>query len=767
MSVETNDLEANSPAGNLDISDCEREPIHIPGFIQPHGMLLALDESALTITQASANTLPYLGRTARELNGVAISEVLDDASLAALHAALTGEHLSQLPLHIFSAHLSNEDFHVLAHRYDDVLILEWERAVPSALSFHNIYALVSSAVARLENAPDSEALCRIAALEMRRLTGLDKVMIYLFDKDWNGTVVAEAKAEEMDTYLHLRFPASDIPRQARELYLLNKLRLISDVHATPVPVVPNPNPATERALNMTYSALRSVSPIHIEYLKNMGVGASMSVSIVQENRLAGLFACHHRSAKYLSHEVRTACEFLGQVLALQLNAHGRNADREQRLRAAQINAHLLEQMARSENYFAALGENHQELLALTGAHGVALCTGEELLLHGQTPGESAVRRIAQWLEGQKQEVVATATLTEMMADAPEEESACGVLAISTSVLHGNFIIWFRHEITHTVSWAGNPHKPVEKLSNPENRGQSARLHPRQSFEVWKETVSGQALPWRDGEIAAVCELRAAIVNIVLRQAEERAQLTTQLERSNQELESFSYSVSHDLRAPFRHITGFSGLLKKHLGDSLDETGARYLNTISESAHYAGTLVDNVLAFSRMGRAEMRLGRIDMAQLVAEVRVGLEQENSERDIEWRIGALPIVRGDLQMMRLAIENLLSNAVKYSRARTRAVIEIECREEDVSWIFTVQDNGVGFDMKYVDKLFGVFQRLHRAEEYEGTGIGLANTQRIIMRHGGRIWAQSELDKGAKFEFELPKEPLQRQSGELKTMG
>lgn len=758
------EVEENNVAPSVDIADCDREPIHIPGFIQPHGMLLALNEGDLTITQASANTLPHMGRTARELNSVHISEILDEMSLFALYAALDGDHISQKPLQIFSTHLGDDDFHVLAHRYDGVLILEWERAVLSTISSHNLYAMVSSAVARLESAPDSDELCRIAATEMRRLTGLDKVMIYLFDSSWNGTVVAESKAEEMESYLHLRFPASDIPRQARDLYLLNKLRLIADVHATPVPVVPNPNPQTERALNMTYSTLRSVSPIHIEYLKNMGVGASMSVSIARENELTGLFACHHRTAKYLSHEVRTACEFLGQVLALQLAALQRNADRERRLRAAQINAFLLEKMSHSENYINALQEYQNELLSLTDAEGAALCKGNTCVLVGKTPTKSAVIRIAQWLKDQKSEVVATRELNKSMENAPDTKSACGVLAISTSVLHGNFIIWFRPEITHTVNWAGNPSKSVTQVAAAEE-GKAAHLHPRQSFEVWKETVRGHSAAWCELEVNAAGKLREAIVEIVLRQAEERAQLSTQLEHSNQELESFSYSVSHDLRAPFRHITGFANLLRKYLGDSLDETGTRYLNTISESAEYGGTLVDNVLAFSRMGRAEMRMGRLDMAQLVQETRASFDEENTNHEIEWNIGPLPVIHGDLQMIRLAIQNLFSNAVKYSRNRERTVITMSCVETEEEWIFAVEDNGVGFDMQYVNKLFGVFQRLHRAEEYEGTGIGLANTRRIVERHGGRIWAESQIDGGAKFSFALPKQPLQMQSGERKS--
>jgi light-regulated signal transduction histidine kinase (bacteriophytochrome) len=234
---------------------------------------------------------------------------------------------------------------------------------------------------------------------------------------------------------------------------------------------------------------------------------------------------------------------------------------------------------------------------------------------------------------------------------------------------------------------------------------------------------------------------------------ELLERTEQLEAANKELESFSYSVSHDLRAPLRHITGYAAMLQKKTSSIIDETTLHYLDTISESAKQMGNLIDDLLAFSRMGRSEVKRSKVGLGYLVKEILKDLKEETESRDIAWKVGELPEVYCDSSMLRLVFVNLISNAVKFTRPRPKADIEIGCIPEEGEFIFFVRDNGVGFDPKYQDKLFGVFQRLHHQDEFEGTGIGLANVRRLIHRHGGRTWADGGIENGATFYFSLPK--------------
>ena len=238
--------------------------------------------------------------------------------------------------------------------------------------------------------------------------------------------------------------------------------------------------------------------------------------------------------------------------------------------------------------------------------------------------------------------------------------------------------------------------------------------------------------------------------------QELAERAGELEASNKELESFAYSVSHDLRAPLRHVAGYSELLQKQASSSLDDKSRRYIQTILESAKRMGNLIDDLLAFSRIGRAETKKTLVSLEQLVKEVVAEIVQDTSGRDIAWTIHALPACYGDRSMLRMVIVNLLSNAVKFTRMRERAEIEIGCVDENKNEVeLFIRDNGAGFDMEYVDKLFGVFQRLHLAEEFEGTGIGLAIVQRIVHRHGGKVRAEGAVDQGATFHVSLPKAP------------
>ena len=576
-------------------------------------------------------------------------------------------------------------------------------------------------------------------------------MLYQFDSNWHGRVIAEDidPGSGYESYQHHHFPASDIPRQARELYRLNRTRLIANTGYTPCAIEPRLNPVTGRPLDLTYSTLRSVSPIHVEYLRNMEVGASMSVSIMMGGELWGLIACHHRTPHLVPYDIRLECDHLAQVFALKLSARLLADETEYRLQLVKIHNSVLASMAEHEQVVDGLLRCESDILKLGAATGVAVWMSGSLHLLGKTPNEDQVKQLIAWLDQSGAgDVFQTDSLSETYPEASAfKRHASGLLAVAMPRFRTNCLLWFRPEIIQTINWAGDPEARTAAPGD-------ARVHPRKSFETWKQVVHRKSLPWRNEEVAAGASLSDSIVRVVLRKAEELSRVNTELRQINKELEAFSYSVSHDLRAPFRHIAGFSDLLKRRAGGQLDQTSLRYVDTIADAAKYAGTLVDALLQFSRMSRRALTLHPMDLTALFRDISLEVTQlEAVDRKVEWHIDPLPQVIADIAMMRLVVRNLLSNAVKFTRPRPVAQVNVGVVQDPDEHVIFVRDNGVGFDMTYIDKLFGVFQRFHTVEEFDGTGIGLANVKRIVERHGGRVWADAVLDEGATFYFALPK--------------
>ncbi len=746
--------DSTGPPERADLSQCDREPIHIPGSIQPHGLLLALDDLGMVVLQASRNVEDRLGIEAEELLGRPVDSVLGPEWSAKLREAIdAGLREGQL---VFLGRGQIDDqprlgrFDAIVHRSQGILILELEFVAGDEESDQREFlalSRISAALASLDRAFDVIEACRISAAEVRRLTGFDRVLVYRFEENWDGTVVAEDRNEVLPSYLDLRFPASDIPRQAREIYLASRIRLIADANDQPSPIVPAIHPRTGRPLDLRFATLRSISPVHVEYMDNMGTAASMSISIIREGRLWGLISCHNKTPRVVPFEVRATAEFLGQVLSIQIAAQQQREDFEIRIQRKSVLVRLLAGMTDADDFVDGLARHEADLFTLVGAEGAAILHDGHCRRFGRSPTEEEIGKIADWLDREgRDDVFATDSIASQMPHAESfKDQASGVLAIATSKLHRGYLLWFRPEIIQTVRWGGDPTKA--------KASESGRIHPRKSFEAWKQIVRFKSVPWSQGDVESAVELRNAIVGIVLRRAEERAQLSAELERSNKELEAFSYSVSHDLRAPFRHIIGYSEMLREEEATRLSQEGRRYVETIIESAQYAGTLVDNLLAFSRMGRTTIHPVPIDMNSLARDVIRDVMTEANGRSITWNVDPLPPVEGDLMMMRLALSNLASNAVKYTRPRTDAVVEIGAQVNGSELIYFIRDNGIGFDMRYSDKLFGVFQRLHKMEEFEGTGIGLANVRRIMSRHGGRAWGEGKVDQGATFYFALPK--------------
>ncbi|MFO0898653.1 MAG: ATP-binding protein [Pirellulales bacterium] len=734
----------------VDLAECDREPIHRPGSIQPHGALLAARLADLRVLHASTNLEAFCERSSESVLDHDLYSALPGLAREPLAAALRDERLTDRPSLVADRLPTRAgECSLLAHRHADLVFVEFElRDAAAAPDPSQLFSLLAQYADRLGQAAELRELLQAAAEEMRRLTEFDRVLVYQFDADQHGTVVAEVRNERLPSYLNQRFPASDIPRQARELYRTNRLRLIPSASYEAVPIVPALRPDTGQPLDLSYAALRSVSPVHLEYMRNMRTAASFSTSILVDGRLWGLIACHHAEPKGVLFPVRAACDVLTQMLSWQLTARERVAQLASTARRKSLHTDLLTHLGERADWRAALEEMPQPLLELTGAQGVALVEAGEVWQAGVTPKPDQTLGLSAWLDESSgaEPFVSDALAAVYPAAADYAPSASGLLSLELSHFRRSRVLWFRPELVQTVAWAGDPR--TSERAGPE----TGHIHPRQSFAAWQELVRGRSAPWEAGAIEAAVEFRTAVVNVILRRAEELAALTSDLQRANRELEAFSYTVSHDLRAPFRHITGYSQLLKEREAEHLSETGQHYLQNVVESAEYAGRLVDYLLSFAQVGRAALRYAQIDVRALVDDTIRELGSEIGSRRVEWSIGPLPQVRADPILIKLVVQNLLSNALKFTQRAEVARIGVQCARAADQHIFSVSDNGVGFDMRYVDKLFGMFQRLHRMEDFEGTGVGLAHVRRIVERHRGRTWAESTLGVGATFYFSLP---------------
>ena len=719
---------------DIDLNDCANEPIRVPGGIQPHGRMLVLAEGdghlvARSENWAEAPPLP-------QWNGWLPQRV------AALQS---GE--APVPLGTVTLERGTR-WDITGHRAPGLVVLEFEPAAQPLGLQAPVYGLAHHWLPRLQAAASVRALLALAVEEMKRLTGFGRCLAYRFDEEDHGEVLAEVLDEGYEAYLGHHFPAADIPAQARQLYLLNHIRLIPDAHYQPVPLRCVDAAWRPTGIDLSWAALRSVSPLHLEYMHNMGTLASMSVSITVRGRLWGLISCHDREPRNVPFETRVACEHLGRLLSLQIEAREDNAEVARRLELRQITLELVSRLAESDGTLRSLAAE-PALLRLARATGAAVVLDSACWTLGECPPVERIQALARWATQQGREVAFSDRVEQVLplpAQAAEGDAvAAGVLAISISQVHRHVVMWFRPEVIQTVRWAGEPRKPLQ--------ASDGRLHPRRSFASWEELLRGRSLPWAPSEVSAALELRQALIGIVLRRAEEMAEFATELGRVNKELEAFSYTVSHDLRAPMRHIAGFVDLvLDGDDGAGLGERSRRYLSHVKEAATYAGKLVDALLDFSRMGRAALKRSEIDTHLLVADLVAELTQQQGSRQVQWLVHALPPLWGDPLLVQTVVRNLLDNAFKYTRERSPAVIEVLPVQRPSGVGLEVRDNGVGFPMKYAEKLFGVFQRLHSAEEFEGTGIGLANVRRIVERHGGEVWAHSEPGQGTVFGFVLP---------------
>jgi chemotaxis family two-component system sensor kinase Cph1 len=719
---------------------CSHEPIHIPGSIQPHGALLVLDENGLTCLQASANCGEFLGPEFAGMVGRQLADAAPQA--AAMITQLLADSPQVLPSPI-TLEIGLKRFDVSLHRTAAGVIAEFEIAGPSDVHFHRH---LQQALADLKSAPDRKAQYLHALKFVSWLTGFERVMMYRFDADWHGQVVAEHLSAPVDSYDGLHFPATDIPAQARELYSKSWLRLIPTSSYQPVPVEPAANPRTGRPLDMSFVSLRSVSPVHLEYLRNMNVAASMSISLIVDGRLWGLIACHHSTPRVLPFAIRAVCEIFGQVVSFEIGARQEAELLSQFVQATEIQSQFFDVIAGERNVLDALVKYTPQLLAFMGAGGAAIHVNGQTTLLGETPSAAQVGPLLDWLQTQElNPTFETEALSQLYPPAAEfHASGSGLLAVKLSRVEPHYLLWFRPEVVRTVTWAGQPDKPAHA---------DERLNPRKSFAAWQETVTGHARPWGEAERKGARELMLAINALVLRRTQTLLSENMELERRNTDLNSFAYIAAHDLREPLRGLQNYLIFMREDHSRELSTEALRKLSTMESLVQQSKELIETLNHYSHIGRMEVAPQRVNIGTLVDEVVISLAGMIKDKGVEIRRPqTLPTTSCDPVLTREVFANLISNAVKYNDRKDNW-IEIGCTESPGGpATFYVRDNGIGIREKHFVDIFRMFRRLHAYDAYSGgTGAGLTIAKNIVERHGGRIWVESAYGQGTTFYFQL----------------
>jgi light-regulated signal transduction histidine kinase (bacteriophytochrome)/CheY-like chemotaxis protein len=516
----------------IDLTNCDREPIHIPGAILPHGAMLVLDPDSREILQAAGDCLGLVGVSAQELLGRCADALFRADQIEHVRALSTAADLRK-PRHLLDPLLrikADQPLDVSLHRSGGTLVLEFEVADTADRFAADPLAGVQEMIAGFADATSLQALCQLAAERVREVARYDRVLVYRFMQDDSGWVIAESRKPELQPFLDLHYPAADIPKQARALYLKSWLRLITQVNYDPAPLIPVNNPRTGKPLDMSQAILRDVSPVHRQYLRNMGIDASMSISIICGGKLWGLVACHHYSPRILPRHLRAVCELFGSMFSLQLEARESGEQFGARLASRMVLQNLMLNLAVADDYAIGLTQQSPNLLDYihggggtadsTRRGGVAVCVNGQLTFLGITPNHDQILNLVSWLDSHMNQtpgVYSTDRLQEVWPPAAAfTEFAAGLLVISVSPEPSNFIMWFRPELIGTVNWAGEPKKLLRGAAEGD------QLNPRKSFEVWKETIRGRSLAWTPVDLDAAFDLRVSLLHVVLRRINDAA-----------------------------------------------------------------------------------------------------------------------------------------------------------------------------------------------------------------------------------------------------
>jgi light-regulated signal transduction histidine kinase (bacteriophytochrome) len=696
--------------GEADLSTCDREPIHIPGSIQPHGVLLVVDRNTLQVEQVAGDTQALLGIAPAKLPGTALAAILDSEAVdfvSAQFAPPTENIPPGMRLNVRSLR-GSEPLDLALHALGRTAILELEpvRREPVAgnAAANDPIARLKGLLSAVQMTASVEACCAAAAIALRTATGFDRAMVYRFLPDESGEVVAEDMREGLESFLGLHYPASDIPRQARELYRRNWLRTIPDINYTAAPLLPALNPRTGQAIDMSHCALRSVSPIHVEYLRNMGVGASMSASIVCQDKLWGMLVLHHYSAHQVSADLRVACETFAQIFSLHVDAKAQTESSARRLHSQAMREELVARLAGAPDIGAVIAG--WDLLPYVGASGAVVQLDGRTHLVGTTPSPDEVRALIAWLTAMNRPLYASEQLSQAFAPAAGFAAiASGLLAVGLSREPRDYVLWFRAEIGRTVRWAGNPTKQMKVDRH------GARLTPRGSFAEWLEVTRMHSASWSSVDLDAAEALRVVLLENVLKSIdnarrelafEEARAMAEELERRVAERTEQLRGLASDLEAAEdRERRQIARDLHDDLGQTLAAARIRLAalcddgrSDVQAKATEVGILIDEASRSIRSLAAQLA------PAVLNELGITAALDWLGEEIERAFGLKVVVVDDGSPKRLdqdarsivyrAVRELLINVAKHA-GTDGARVESGTRDGQV--VVRVSDRGTGY--------------------------------------------------------------------------
>ena len=708
----------------VDLNNCDRELIHLPNGIQPRGYLVVMNTDG-QVVQESANV--------RELREPDVRALLEQTRGAAAHRdSLTTR----------TVQVDGRPHDIVSHRVDGLLVTETE---PRYEAPTYPFSVLRDCMPRIAGADDFVGALQIGVRAIREISQFDRVLAYMFGSEGHGSVVAEERVGGMEPLLGLQFPATDIPKQARRLYVLQRNRLIHDVNADPVPLVPEVAPQLGRPLNMARCQLRAVSPIHLEYLRNMGVRASCSFSIVVDGELAGLIACHHQDPHIIDWNTRTACELVADRLSDQFLTVAVNDERRERDHRIAAQAGFMGALAKTSS-LSASSDAWSTVVELVDADAFLIeLDGEHRVLGDHVDIPPKLWEAGGQLAARCEERVHASHQLSLTAS----DLAGATLVVP--VLNRGWVGWYRQPEVTTIVWSGRP-PTAEEVKD---------LSPRHSFEAWKETVENRSKRWTDHEIALADIVRRGVLarfvpesagtdgfEDTLRHLQEYTatleDTNLALQASNEDLRQFAYVVSHDFKSPVRTIRTVLPMLKDELGAAAMEANV-WFSYVTRAADTLHRLQEGLWGFSQVTR-ETRFESVDLGQVVDGIIASLAADHEEAAIE--VDIMPTVWGIREQLDTVFLNVLQNALKYRSPERPLQVRVRADEIPAGIRVVVEDNGIGLPQGAEDRAFELFTRLH-PDHKDGDGLGLAMCRRIMNHHRGRITAHSGPSEGTSIEL------------------